>query len=117
MKKALVAICASLLTASTIAAIPFHKRIIENSVECFSGEYLPDFMVRFGEEPLLLFRTHRVKKDKELLNETVLLINPKTKSWSIVEVFDEQNYCVIAYGLDAIQANDALMQQKPKKYY
>lgn len=117
MKKILAAICASLLTASTIAAIPFHKRILENNVECFNGEYLPDFIVRFGEEPLLLFRSHRVKKDKESLNETVLLINPKTKAWSIIEVFDEQNYCVIAYGLDATPAKDALMQQKPKKYY
>lgn len=117
MKKTIVAVCAFLMTVAADATVPFHKRIIENSVECFSGEYLPDFIVRFGEEPLLLFRTHRVKKDKELLNETVLLINPKTKGWSIVEVFDEQNYCVIAYGLDAMPASDVLLQQKPKKYY
>lgn len=118
MKKAIVAVCAFLLTVAADATVPFHKRLLQLNTECFDGKYLPEFIVRFEEQPLLVFRTHRMDKDKkDSLNETVLLVSPQTKSWSLIEVFDEENYCVVGYGIDAMPASDALMQQKPKKYY
>jgi hypothetical protein len=88
----------------TVGIIP-HPSIASESkklyldVVCSTLENVSQILIEYEEEPVLTMVTARESKKGDMIpNATVFFMNPKTKSWTLVEQFTKDDYCVIAMG-------------------
>jgi len=65
---------------------------------CVNLETLDELLTEFGEEAALTMMVNRESKTGISSNPMVFFMNPKTKSWTLVEKISEKYYCVVALG-------------------
>jgi hypothetical protein len=65
------------------------------TVGCADIKKVTEMLDDFQELPMLRGIMQRDQKDQSLF---LFFVNPKTKSWTILEKIDEKLYCVIAAG-------------------
>jgi len=71
---------------------------LKTEILCGNLETVGLVLKEHGEEPALTAAGVRDVNGKYIAVATVLFINPKTKSWTLVEQIDENLYCVPALG-------------------
>lgn len=75
---------------------------IETKVICLDGDEVYSTLTQFGEKPMLMMsttRTYGTEPDiKEKFLPTILFVNPKTGTWSIVERHSDNMSCVTSVG-------------------
>jgi len=65
---------------------------------CVDLKTISETVKEYGELPFLTSTGHRVDGNRKKYNPTFLFLNPQSRSWTMVEKVDEDNYCVIAAG-------------------
>jgi hypothetical protein len=55
----------------------------------------------YNEVPMLTLTSTRTIKGKDVTLPTVLFVNPETRSWTLVEQWGKNLYCIISLGVDA----------------
>ena len=65
---------------------------------CVDLKTISGIVKEYGELPFLTSTGRRVDGNKKKYNPTFLFLNPQSRSWTMVEKVDENNYCVIAAG-------------------
>jgi hypothetical protein len=93
MKKFIAAIILS-CTASFTA----HAEIIQIPATCLTANELIEFLLNFDETASLTMTSSRADKNNILEHNTVLFINYETKTWTMVEQFSKNKFCVTATG-------------------
>lgn len=98
-------ISASVITAFAIAfwasAAHSQNRIITIPASCVDADTMARFLVEFDEMPALTMTTTREgEQGVTARHRTVLFINYKTNSWSLVETLSTGEFCITAAGED-----------------
>ena len=65
---------------------------------CVDSLVLAQTLVEYGEKPALTMTTNREMSKGVESFATVLFVNYQTKSWTLVEQYSEDLYCVIGMG-------------------
>jgi hypothetical protein len=88
-------ICLSLMFFSSVS---FAQSTVKLDLLCFSLEVLTKELSKYEEFPLLVANSVREEKGKPSNHSMILLANPETRSWTLVEKTKDENYCVLAIG-------------------
>lgn len=72
--------------------------VLNTSLLCTTSKGLEQVLDKHGEEAALTAMGIRDIDGNFVAVSTVLFINPKTKSWTLVEKIKEDLYCVAALG-------------------
>lgn len=91
MKKLLI----SLLFLPTIA---FANELVLFQAMCLDRETMDKVLSDNKEEPFVTGVGHRVSEGDKVYHPTVIFMNPKTGSWTLVEITSENKYCITAVG-------------------
>jgi hypothetical protein len=67
---------------------------------CLPINGIAEVVEKFKEEPSLVMTSNRQIEEKELGFKTVMFINYKTKTWTLVEQVGKDKFCVTATGED-----------------
>jgi hypothetical protein len=74
-------------------------RIVNFPAPCVDADAMARFLVEFDETPALTMTTTRQGTDnKTARHQTLLFINYKTKSWSLVEKLATGEFCITGAG-------------------
>lgn len=73
-------------------------KVINLPIYCISIETLSEVLEKHGEEAAMTMSSSRDIQDQIITSSTVLFVNFKTKTWTMVERLTNDNYCVIAIG-------------------
>jgi hypothetical protein len=85
-----------MITSGCAANQPLVKRSVETM--CVDSLVLAQTLVEYGEKPALTMTTNREMSKGVESFATVLFVNYQTKSWTLVEQYSEDLYCVIGMG-------------------
>lgn len=87
---------------------------IKITVACSSQAKILDVIKKYGERPMLQMTSAR--ENKELV--TIMFVNPKTLSYTIVEKVNDDVYCVTGSGEGVMvyMRGDEISASKPPKY-
>lgn len=91
----------SLIIASTLVSAQDKTesvKIIKIDAVCGNAENLLKMVTKFEERPLLTMVSKRASDDKTYEYETVLFVNSKTQSYTLVEQISPTIYCVTSTG-------------------
>lgn len=90
------------LVASVLFVTVAHAndtRIVNFPAPCVDADAMAAFLVEFDEMPALTMTTTRQGVDNNTArHQTLLFINYKTKSWSLVEKLASGEFCIIGAG-------------------
>ena len=103
MKKLLVLICFVPFLAFSQITLPgdkvTQKMVID--VFCLSRPKIIEMIKGYEEEPIFTMSSIRKGKNNETISfESILFVNVKTGSWTLVEEHGEKGYCITALGTD-----------------
>jgi hypothetical protein len=73
-------------------------KIINLPIYCVNVKTLSEVLEKHGEEAAMTMSSSRDIQDQIITSSTVLFVNFKTKTWTMVERLTNDNYCVIAVG-------------------
>jgi hypothetical protein len=76
----------------------FAQNIQNYAAICINIESLTDVVTEFGEDASLTMNSVRETRQGSVKIPTVMFINYKTKTWTLVERVEHDIYCVIATG-------------------
>lgn len=68
---------------------------------CVTEQELTPVLTKYQEQPVLKFSSMRVVGNSQGYLQSVLYMNPTTKTWTLVEQWDENLYCIVSIGIDA----------------
>jgi hypothetical protein len=68
--------------------------------QCINGSSLDEVLDEYDEIPFVRGMSFREGKSKQVENSVVFFVNAKTKTWTLVEKFGDNKYCVLAAGGD-----------------
>ena len=105
MKPILLAL-AMVASSSSLAA-----GVIKQDILCGSEKQMSKMLSEFEEKPMLMMTSERF--DTKEANMMVLFVNPKTRTYTLVEERNTTLYCVIATG-NGIQPYTDQSEEKPK---
>lgn len=100
MKKILIILIVCLALVPVIGMVQ-NKESPLRKVEVVCGnekEIIGTIMEDYKELPLATMISFRKQGDEELELISVLLVNPKSKSWTLVEKWNDSTYCIAATG-------------------
>lgn len=86
------------LTVGMINSSIASEKTISTELICTSPMGLEQVLEKHKEEPFLTAISVRNLDGKLVAMSTVMFINSKTKSWTLVEKINENLYCVSAMG-------------------
>jgi len=66
-------------------------------IPCLDEKGLIVFLNEFEEKPFIEFQNFR-GKEMSVKNQSILFINEKTKSWSMVEKISSDMFCIVSTG-------------------
>ena len=103
MKKILFLFCVLPTLAFSQITLPgdkvTQKMIID--VFCLNRPKIIEMIKGYEEEPIFTMSSIRKGKNNEAISfESILFVNVKTGSWTLVEEHGEKGYCVTALGTD-----------------
>lgn len=80
---------------------------IDTKLTCVSWETLNEALEKYGEIPFVNMTAYRALRNNDVMSlPTVMFVNPKTKSYTLVEKFSEQLYCVVSIGEQVSPSTD-----------
>jgi hypothetical protein len=82
-------------THPSIASDP---KTIRNDIVCTDIKTLDEVLTKYGEEAALTMVSTRETRKGVSANAMVFFMNPKTKTWTLIEQFNEKDFCIIAIG-------------------
>lgn len=71
---------------------------IDSKITCASFAVINEALEKYGEKPFVTMTAYRIFKDRAVEVPAVMFVNPKTKTYTIVEKFNERFYCVVSIG-------------------
>lgn len=75
---------------------------VQNRMVCVQAEVLYSSLDEYGEKPLMHMVSHRRINDgvEENIDSypTIMFVNPRTGTWSLVEKHSENVLCILAIG-------------------
>lgn len=96
------------LVAAFFSPLFAHAEIVyPTKIVCVAAEELTPVLNKYQEQPVLKFSSMRVIGNSQGYLQAVLYMNPTTKTWTLVEQWAEDLYCIIAIGVDAEAATVA----------
>ena len=97
LKLILASLVLTVLSSPSRASEP-NAAIIKIEIPCGTLESVGDVLKKHGELPALTATGVRQIGEQFITVPVVLFINPKTKSWTLVESIRDNFYCVPALG-------------------
>jgi hypothetical protein len=85
----------SLLMFSTSS---FAQTSTKLELSCFPLKDIILEVEKYGEVPLLLANSVREDNNKASNHSIIFLVNPETRSWTLLEKSKNENYCILAIG-------------------
>jgi hypothetical protein len=79
-------------------SIASESKTVRTDLVCTTIENLDKVLTEHGEEAALTMVSMRETRKGVIPNALVFFMNPKTKSWTLVEKFSETEYCIVALG-------------------
>ncbi len=101
MKPLLDTLRMSLVAAFFLPLFAQAEIIYPTKLVCVSAQELTPVLEKFQEKPILKFSSHRVVGNSQGYLQAVLYMNPSTKTWTLVEQWAEDLYCIVSIGSDA----------------
>jgi hypothetical protein len=80
------------------ASFAAQAEIIQIPTTCVTSKELVEVLLEFDETASLTMTSNRADKNNILEHNTVLFINYETKTWTLVEQFSKNKFCVTAAG-------------------
>lgn len=72
---------------------------VDTKLSCVSWDTLNEALNKYGEVPFAKMTAYRALRNNDIMNlPTVMFVNPTTKSFTLVEKFSDQLYCVVSMG-------------------
>lgn len=95
-----------ILRLSLVAAFfsPFFAQaeiIYPTKIVCVTEQELTPVLTKYQEQPVLKFSSMRVIGNTQGYLQSVLYMNATTKTWTLVEQWSDDLYCIVAIGVDA----------------
>lgn len=84
------------------------------AVTCVNGEQLTELSEKFDELPVFRARSLRQEANQIVSRALVLFFNPKERSYTLYEKFEEDLYCVISLGVGLEMLNPSDYSNKQK---
>ncbi len=101
MKPLLDTLRLSLVTAFFFPLFAQSEIIYPTQLVCVTAQELVPVLEKYQEKPILKFSSHRVVGNSQGHLQSVLYMNPTTKTWTLVEQWAEDLYCVVSIGSEA----------------
>lgn len=91
------------LTAGLIAqpSIASELALYPTELVCSNENKIMSSLKEFGEEPFLRMLSTRQVSGDIVDNISILFVNSQTRSWTMVEKFSDDMFCVISLGTNA----------------
>jgi hypothetical protein len=67
-------------------------------IYCYPLNQLAKEIDKYDESPLLIANSLREEKNKPSQNSMILVVNPDTRTWTLLEKANDGNYCILAVG-------------------
>lgn len=80
---------------------------IDTKLSCASWERINETLEKYGEIPFVNMNAYRALRNNDVMNlPAIMFVNPKTKSYTLVEKFSDQLYCVVSIGEQVSPSTD-----------
>lgn len=80
-------------------SIASEPKQIDTKISCTSYEILNEVLEKYGEIPFVSMTAYRVVgSGRVVAHPAIMFVNPKTKSYTIVEKFSDALYCIVSTG-------------------
>lgn len=90
------------LVAAFFSPIFAHAEITyPTNLVCVTEKELTPVLNKYQEQPVLKFSSMRVIGNNAGYLQSVLYMNTTTKTWTLVEQWGDDLYCVVSIGIDA----------------
>lgn len=91
------------LTAGVFVQPSIASEIINLPTElvCADKDRITETIKEYGEEPVMKSLSIRETNSGLKTNVSILFVNPQTKTWTMVERFRDDLFCVTSLGTDA----------------
>lgn len=100
-----------LMASATVFAQQSNPDVIKLSVPCATVDKVMELLKQYEERPLLQMIAERDKQ--ELV--TIMFVNPKTSTYSIVEQVNDKVYCVTGSGKGVMPYMGGAEVEEPKQ--
>ncbi len=94
-----LALTAGLITQPSIAGEIF---VADSQITCSDEKTVLKVINESGETPMLKMTNLRYTNGMPTENVSILFMNIETKTWTLVERFNEETFCVIGLGNEII---------------
>lgn len=101
MKPLLDILRLSLVAAFFSPLFAHSETIYPTKIVCVSEQELTPVLNKFQEQPVLKFSSMRIIGNAQGYLQSVLYMNPTTKTWTLVEQWADDLYCIVAIGENA----------------
>ena len=91
-------ICAVLLLVSGIATAQQEQTSLPFNVICVSWDQAKNLIDKYNEKPMLHSRSYRTIQGQLQLVENIIFVNSETHSWTWIERWYQDLYCVLGAG-------------------
>lgn len=83
-----------------------NEEIVSFPVACYKDVKLVSRVIsQYGEKAFVKGTSTRLtEQDVPFKNEVVMFVNPETKSWTLVEITKDRDFCIIGAGDNLIPA-------------
>lgn len=88
------------LTVGTIhPSIASEPVQVDSKITCASFAVINEALEKYGEIPFVTMTAYRMSRNQKVVEiPAVMFVNPKTKTYTVVEQFNEKVYCVVSMG-------------------
>jgi UDP-glucose 4-epimerase len=101
MKPLLDTLRLSLVTAFFFPLFAQAETIYRTQLVCVTAQELVPVLEKYQEKPILKFSAHRVVGNSVVNLPSVLYMNSTTKTWTLIEQWAEDLFCVVSIGSDS----------------
>lgn len=101
MKPLLDILKLSLVAALFCPLLSQAETTIRSSLSCVTERELSPVLEKYQEIAILEFASHRVLSGNMVAIHAVLYMNPGEKTWTLIEKWGDDMYCVIGVGTGA----------------
>jgi len=97
LKKLLASL--ALTVGTTHPSIASEPVQIDSKITCASFAVINEALEKYGEIPFVSMTAYRMTKNNNVIEiPAMMFVNPKTKTYTVVEKFNERVYCVVSMG-------------------
>ena len=107
--RTLVLIFTLLSTAAVFAQEDTASQYFPTTILCTNWETVGRSLSRYGEKPMIKSQSIRFVGGNRQMVHMIIFTNPETRTWTMIEQFDNELYCIMGAGED-LQAFDNTKQ-------